>query len=75
MRVLKLVIVGEILLILLKFHPHEGLFTREEKRIYYDLKKCAVILMKERDDGRAKIKIAPQFVKLCLTSVILTGFI
>jgi len=74
MRILKWVIVGEILFVLLKFQPHEDLFSMEEKRIYYDLKKCAVILMQERDDG-ARLKLPSTLVKLCLTSVILIGFV
>jgi len=75
MRMLKWVIIGEILLVLVKFHPHEKVFTIEEKRIYYELKKCVVILSKEKSDFRLERAKFPTFIKLCLTSVILTGFI
>jgi len=71
MRMLKWVIMGEILMVLVKFHPHEKLFTLEEKRIYYELKKCVVILSKENDGYRIENARFPSLIKLCLTSFIL----
>lgn len=75
MRMLKWVILGEILFVLVKFHSHEKLFTLEEKRIYYELKKCVVILQNEKEDFRLEKARFPTLVKVCLTSVILTSFI
>lgn len=71
MRMLKWVIAGEVLLVLLKFHPHQELFSKDEKRIYSELRRCAIILLKdsERDDGKSKGSITTKLVKLCRTTI------
>jgi len=45
METLKQVITGEILLVIVQFHPHLDIMNEEEKGIYKELKKCADILL------------------------------
>ncbi|MDD2304502.1 MAG: hypothetical protein PHP53_07385 [Prolixibacteraceae bacterium] len=44
MGTLKLIICGEILSLLLKFHPHQDKMNEGELKDYEALKRCAVIL-------------------------------
>lgn len=71
MQMLKWVIVGEILLVLVKFYPHESSFSKDEKRIYQELKKCASILLKdnERDNCKIKESITTKLAKLSRTTI------
>jgi len=45
METLKQVITGEILLLIVKFHPHQDIMNEEEKSIYKELNMCADILL------------------------------
>lgn len=44
MENLKLVIYGQILLVLVKFHPHQDKMNEEELKDFESLKHCAEIL-------------------------------
>lgn len=51
MRTLKWVIVGQILLVLVQFHPHKKDLSKEEERDYRELKKCAAILLHKKESS------------------------
>lgn len=71
MRNLKWVIAGEVLLVLLKFQSHQDLFTKDEKQIYSEFKKCAMILLDdlERDDGKQKDGFTTKLIRLSRTTI------